>query len=181
MGFKGAAIALFTVAGVVATSGTAEAAALPSYEQWQADVKQVMDPAIPWLEQRVAQGGENLAIVLDIDNTSLETEYHKGEPNKPVLAVARWAKDHDMAVLFVTARSFSGKARGDLAKAGYEVDEICTRGLIERFGKAKARCRKDLAEQGYTITANIGNRDTDFQGGGFEKEYKLPDYDGELS
>ena len=47
--------------------------------------------------------------------------------------------------------------------------------------KAKALCRKDFTEAGYTITANIGNRATDFEGGYFDREYRLPDYDGQLS
>lgn len=176
-------VAVAVGAALVVGVAPAQAAGLPSYEQWQADVKQVMDPAIPWLEQRVAQGGGKLAIVLDIDNTALETEYHSGKPNKPVLAVAKWADDHGVAVLFATARSSvsSGSTSNQLKNAGYPVDGLCTRNALESIAAGKQRCRKEYTEDGYTITANIGNRPTDLQGGDYEKGFKLPDYDGQLS
>ncbi|WP_409185720.1 HAD family acid phosphatase [Amycolatopsis sp. VS8301801F10] len=183
MNVKSACAAILAGAGLIAAPGAASASvsALPSYEQWQADVREAVDPAIPWLTDRVARGGSGLAIVLDIDNTSLETEYHPGEPNRPVLAVAQWAGQHHVSVLFVTARTSSSSARTQLRDAGYPIDAICTRKSGEGTAEGKQRCRADLTEQGYTITANIGNRPTDFAGGDYEKGFKLPDYDGELS
>ncbi|WP_409463019.1 HAD family acid phosphatase [Amycolatopsis sp. GA6-003] len=183
MNVKNACAAILAGAGLIAAPGAASASvsALPSYEQWQADVREAVAPAIPWLTDRVARGGSGLAIVLDIDNTSLETEYHPGEPNRPVLAVAQWAGQHHVSVLFVTARTSSSSARTQLRDAGYPIDAICTRKSGEGTAEGKQRCRADLTEQGYTITANIGNRPTDFAGGDYEKGFKLPDYDGELS
>ncbi|GAB3353978.1 HAD family acid phosphatase [Amycolatopsis echigonensis] len=183
MNVKSACAAILAVAGLIAAPATASAATseLPSYDQWQADVRAAVDPAIPWLTDRVAKGGSRLAIVLDIDNTSLETEYHPGAPNRPVLAVAQWAGQHQMSVLFVTARTSSSSARTQLSNAGYRVDAICTRKSGEGTAQGKQRCRADLTRQGYTITANIGNRSTDLEGGDYEKGFKLPDYDGQLS
>jgi len=183
MNAKGACAAILAVAGLIAAPAAASAAPaeLPSYDQWQADVREAVAPAIPWLTDRVAQGGSGLAIVLDIDNTSLETEYHPGEPNRPVLAVAQWASQHNVSVLFVTARTSSSSARSQLSDAGYPIDEICTRKSGEGTSEGKQRCRADLTDEGYTITANIGNRDTDLEGGNYEKGFKLPDYDGQLS
>ncbi|WP_063695790.1 HAD family acid phosphatase [Amycolatopsis orientalis] len=183
MNVKSACAAILAVAGLIAAPATASASAseLPSYDQWQADVREAVDPAIPWLTDRVARGGSGLAIVLDIDNTSLETEYHPGEPNRPVLAVAQWASQHHVSVLFVTARTSSSSARIQLSNAGYPIDAICTRKSGEGTAAGKQRCRADLTEQGYTITANIGNRSTDLEGGDYEKGFKLPDYDGQLS
>ncbi|AHH93576.1 HAD family acid phosphatase [Kutzneria viridogrisea] len=185
MNLKGACAVVLAATALTATalSGTASAApsTLPSYSQWQADVKQAVDPVIPWLRDRVAQGGSKLAIVLDIDNTSLETEYNPGRPNKPVLAVAQWADQHNVSVLFVTARTSSSSARSQLGSAGYPVDGICTRQSGEGTAEGKQRCRRELTEEGYTITANIGNRSTDLEGGDYERGFKLPDYDGQLS
>ena len=180
---KIACAAVFAAAAVstVASAGSAAAAGLPSYEQWQSDVQEAVAPAVSWLTDRVAQGGSKLAIVLDIDNTSLETEYHPGQPNKPVLKVAQWADQHNMSVLFVTARTSSASARSQLSSAGYPIDAICTRDSGEGTAEGKQRCRASLAGQGYTITANIGNRSTDLEGGDYERGFKLPDYDGQLS
>ncbi|MDH6114667.1 hypothetical protein P3T36_001019 [Kitasatospora sp. MAP12-15] len=175
-----AALALAVPAVSLGTATGAQAASAPSYSTWQHDVKKDIAPAIPWLENRVDEGGSKLAIVLDIDNTSLESYYHPGDPNVPVLKVAQWAEDHDMYVLVVTARTDSSSALQDMQDAGYPVDGVCTRHHGESTPDGKARCRKDFTEDGYTITANIGNRNTDFEGGYFEKHFKLPDYGGIL-
>ncbi|MFH8786947.1 HAD family acid phosphatase [Streptomyces roseoverticillatus] len=168
-----------------AVAAPAETAAsgrgVPDYQTWQADVEKAVAPAIPWLRGRSAERGGNPAIVLDIDNTALETYYHPGRADKPVLEVAEWAHKHHMAVLFVTARTSSSSARQQLEDAGYPVDAMCTREHGESKEEGKARCRKELTRDGYIITANIGNRSTDFIGGYFEKGFKLPDYDGGLS
>ncbi|MGW1076676.1 HAD family acid phosphatase [Streptomyces sp. NPDC002537] len=178
-----AAVALPTAS--LGTAVTAQAAsgraAVPGYQTWQADVKEAVAPAIPWLRDRAGGGGDKPAIVLDIDNTALETYYHPGQADKPVLKVAQWANEHNVAVLFVTARTSSSSARQQLEDADYPVDAVCTREHGESKGEGKARCREELTEDGYTITANIGNRSTDFEGGYYEKGFKLPDYDGQLS
>ncbi|RLU87000.1 hypothetical protein CTZ27_24835 [Streptomyces griseocarneus] len=186
--FRIAALAALAAAVLpIASPGTAASAqaaplrGVPSYQTWQDDVKKAVGPAIPWLSDRVGQGGRNLAIVLDIDNTALETYYHPGQADKPVRDVARWAHDHGVSVLFVTARTSSSSAERQLADAGYPVDAVCTRDHGESKGDGKERCRQELTEDGYTITANIGNRSTDFEGGSYEKAFKLPDYDGQLS
>ncbi len=148
---------------------------LPSYAQWQRDVSQVMVPAIGWLEQRKAQGGEKLAIVLDIDNTAVETSYGFGRANQPVLKVAKWAKANGYSTLFVTSRRGSSFTQMQLRSNGYVIDGICGRN-----DGSKEECRWAFEDMGFTITANIGNRDGDFTGGFYEKAFKLPDYNGLL-
>ncbi|MEU5424834.1 HAD family acid phosphatase [Streptomyces olivoreticuli] len=178
-----AAVALPTASLGAATTAQAasDRAAVPGYQTWQTDVKKAVAPAIPWLRDRIGRGGDKPAIVLDIDNTALETYYHPGQADKPVLEVAQWANEHNVAVLFVTARTSSSSARQQLEDAGYPVDAVCTREHGESKDEGKARCREELTEDGYTITANIGNRSTDFEGGYYEKGFKLPDYGGRLS
>ncbi|EMF02122.1 hypothetical protein J7W19_27895 [Streptomyces mobaraensis NBRC 13819 = DSM 40847] len=187
--FRTAALAtLAALALPFAAPGTANAAQagpdadVPDYRTWQADVRKAVDPVLPWLRDRVAgHGGGKPAVVLDIDNTALETYYHPGRANEPVLRVAEWAHEHKVAVLFVTARTSSSSARKELRAAGYPVDAVCTREHGESKAEGKERCREELTEGGYRITANIGNRSTDFAGGYYEKGFKLPDYDGKLS
>ncbi|MEV5508342.1 HAD family acid phosphatase [Streptomyces orinoci] len=188
--YRRLAVLAALAAASLSTAATAQAApeqGAPSYQTWQSDVRKAIAPAIPWLSKRIGAGAEQgedagkPAIVLDIDNTSLETYYHPGQANKPVLSVAQWAHRHGMAVLFVTARTSSSSARQQLTDAGYPVDAICTRDHGESKDEGKERCREELTEDGYTITANIGNRATDFAGGYYEKGFKLPDYNGRLS
>lgn len=68
-------------AGTVATSwapgGNAAILGI-DYGTWQRDVTAVIDVARPYIQQRIAQtpAGQKPAIVLDIDNSSLETDFH---------------------------------------------------------------------------------------------------------
>lgn len=159
---------------------SSDATGVPDYNQWQSDVRKVTDPAIPWLQSRAGQGGGKLAIVLDIDNTAIETHFHPGQPNRPVLKVAQWAKSNNVSVLFVTLRDEKNRdaTTRQLTSAGYAVDGLCMRTTGEL---TKPRCRQGFVAAGYTLTANIGNRNTDFNGGDeYERAFKLPDYNGEL-
>ncbi|MGV9855646.1 HAD family acid phosphatase [Streptomyces sp. NPDC003442] len=72
--------------GTTGPTGTTAATAAPSsataaeevdYETWQRDVRAIIDEqARPYVEERTAHpSGEKRAIVLDIDNTSLETDF----------------------------------------------------------------------------------------------------------
>ncbi|MFD4572962.1 HAD family acid phosphatase [Streptomyces sp. NPDC058417] len=175
----------------VATATVGAAAADVDYATWQADCRAVMNEALPYLKQRIAatEPGEKQAIVLDIDNTSLETDYGFSYPqpaNKPVLDVARYAQDHGVALFFVTARPgiISGVTDFNLKYAGYKVAGLHVRGLFDFFKTVdayKTAQRVKIESKGYTIIANIGNSTTDLSGGHAEKTYKLPDYDGQLS
>ncbi|MFJ8468343.1 HAD family acid phosphatase [Streptomyces swartbergensis] len=174
-----------------ATAVTTAAAADVDYATWQKDCQAVMDQALPYLKQRIAAAkpGEKQAIVLDIDNTALETDFGFSYPqpaNKPVLEAARYAQERGVALFFVTARpdiiySFT---EYNLKQAGYQVSGLYVRNFIDLFknvAEYKTAQRVDVEKKGYTIIANIGNSATDLSGGHAEKTYKLPDYDGQLS
>src|SRR5690349_15354375 len=49
--------------------------ALPSYQTWLADVATVTDEASAYLGGRLPDSGVRAAIVLDIDNTALQSKY----------------------------------------------------------------------------------------------------------
>ena len=174
----------------VATA-TTTAAADVDYGTWQKDCQAVMDQALPYLQQRIAQQkpGEKQAIVFDIDNTALETDFGFSYPqpaNKPVLDVAEYAQEHGVALFFVTARPgiISAPTEYNLEKVGYEVSGLHVRGFFDLFKNVadyKTAQRVAIESKGYTIIANIGNNTTDLSGGHAEKTYKLPDYDGQLS
>ncbi|WP_394851172.1 HAD family acid phosphatase [Pendulispora rubella] len=156
-------------------------AAEVSYEEWQRDVEEAVSGVVPYLQDRLSGGGSNLAIVLDIDNTALVSSdfpEESGQANAPVLDAARWAHDHGYAILFVSYRAEG--ARNSTIRAlegvGYAVDGLCLRNGSGGRAASKQRCRREFASSGYTITANIGNLDTDLQGGDYERGFKLPDY-----
>ncbi|USQ82746.1 hydrolase [Streptomyces phaeoluteigriseus] len=179
-----------TATGTTAVA-TVVAAEDVDYTTWQADCLTVMNQALPYLKQRIAaaEPGEKQALVLDIDNTTLETDFGFSYPqpaNKPVLDVAKYAQEHGVALFFVTARPgiISGVTDYNLKYVGYKVSGLHVRGLFDLFKDVaayKTAQRVNIESKGYTIIANIGNSATDLSGGHAEKTFKLPDYDGQLS
>ncbi|MFF3505226.1 HAD family acid phosphatase [Streptomyces sp. NPDC003247] len=177
--------------GTTAVSAAAAAAVAVDYDTWQADCQAVMDQALPYLKQRIAAPvpGEKQAIVFDVDNTTLETDFGFSYPqpaNAPVLDVAEYAQEHGVALFFVTARPgiIASVTDYNLQHVGYQVSGLYVRGLLDLFQDVadyKTAQRVDIEADGYTIIANIGNSATDLSGGHAEKTFKLPDYDGQLS
>ncbi|MEV5523293.1 hydrolase [Streptomyces pseudogriseolus] len=161
------------------------------YDTWQRDCQAVMDQALPYVRQRIADAGpgEKQAIVLDIDNTALETDFGFSFPqpaNDPVLQVARYAEERGVDLFFVTARPgiIEAPTEWNLDHAGYESSGLYVRGFLDLFrnvAEYKTAQRVDIERKGYTIIANIGNSATDLSGGHAERTFKLPDYDGQLS
>ncbi|WP_020122545.1 HAD family acid phosphatase [Streptomyces canus] len=174
-----------------ATTTATAAAEDVDYATWQTDCQTVMDQALPYLKTRIAAPGpgEKQAIVLDIDNTTLETDFGFSYPqpaNKPVLEVAKYAQQHGVSLFFVTARPgiIAPVTDYNLKHVGYQVGGLYVRSFIDLFkdvGAYKTAQRVDIENKGYTIIANIGNSATDLSGGHAEKTFKLPDYNGQLS
>lgn len=129
------------------------------------------------------------AIVLDVDNTTLETDYGFQFPqpaNRSVLTVAQYAQDHGVALIFVTARPglLHWPTSYSLEHDGYRVTDLRVRGLTDLFKDVaayKTAQRADIERRGCTIIANIGNSASDLSGGHAERTFKLPDYEGQLS
>jgi predicted secreted acid phosphatase len=196
-----AAVSTASAAALVALAVPAEAATTTArasttaadvdYATWQTDCQAVMNQALPYLKTRIAAPGpgEKRAIVFDIDNTTLETDFGFSYPqpaNKPVLEVAKYAQEHGVSLFFVTARPgiIASATDYNLKHVGYRVDGLYVRGFIDLFKDVaayKTAQRADIENKGYTIIANIGNSATDLSGGHAEKTFKLPDYDGQLS
>lgn len=155
---------------------------LPPKRVWERDVRHAMDGARGYLKRRAERGGK-LAINLDIDNTSLASEYDEGRAMLPTLRFALKAERLGILVFFNTARPWSSReaTRRELERAGYPVDRICLQTVKIDIVQGKQLCRRKLRRDGYTIVANVGNNDTDLRGAGYERAFKLPDYDGLLS
>ncbi|MFE5301634.1 HAD family acid phosphatase [Streptomyces sp. NPDC056632] len=162
------------------------------YTTWRHDVAAVVDQARPYIEDRAEDAdGEKQAIVLDIDNSSLETDFHPfwelPTPAIPeVRALVADAHARGVSVFFVTARPgiIHSLTDWNLKRAGYPVDGLYVRSLPDLFAEVsayKTAKRAEIEAKGYTIIANIGNNTTDLVGGHAERTFKLPDYDGKLS
>jgi predicted secreted acid phosphatase len=197
-GFAVAALTGALALGVASPAGAAPArpaaasATTVGYDQWMADVSTALAPAQSYLAQRVASAapGAKLAIVLDLDNTALESYFHPTTYPTPatpqVLALARYASAHGVSVFAVTARPdiIDEVTEYNLDAVGYRVAGIYSRNplqLFESYQAFKTGARKEITNDGYDIVANIGNNTSDLAGGYADTTYKLPDYDGLLS
>ena len=176
--------------------------------RYERDLAAVADDARRYLDSRVGGGGK-LAIVVDVDETALSNlpglrandygfivggpcELPRGpcglgawigmaraEAIKPVLALARHARERGVAVFFLTGRPERMRAATEqnLRAAGYEwtgvllkPDALTTKSAVE----FKAPERRKLVEEGYTIIVNIGDQMSDLDGGFAERTFKLP-------
>lgn len=143
---------------------------------------------------------QKLAIVLDIDETSLSNYSHMlprqfvatkeqfieeiqaadATAIKPTLALYRDALRHHIAVFFVTGRPLSVKTptEKNLKQAGFTTwtglyfkpNSYSKHSIIPY----KSHMRANITHQGYTILASIGDQYSDIKGGYAEAGFKLP-------
>lgn len=156
-------------------------------------------PAQAWIEQRAARGGTKLAIVLDLDETLLSNLPHMREMDfgyvpglwekwvaladapaiAPIAELYRSARARGIAVFYLTGRrerDRPGTVKNlQLVGADDYVALHCKPdndpGLTQTF---KTATRRKITEDGYTIIANIGDQQSDLDGGFAEKTFKLP-------
>jgi acid phosphatase len=172
---------------------------------YQQELNKVIQSAQQYiLEQsalhRTKNPNKKLAIVLDIDETSLsnydkivkrdfvgnKNEIHQeilaaNSPGiKPMLKLYNSAIQKGIKVFFVTGRKESERnaTRINLLKAGYKnwsglylkPDNYSKQSIIP----FKSKTRQLIAEKGYTILASIGDQYSDLKGGFAQKGFKLP-------
>jgi predicted secreted acid phosphatase len=170
--------------------------------QYEHDQAAVANQALDYLKERVANATphEKLAIVLDIDETSLSnyrdmanmhfggtTEQMNNAAAKgtdaviqPTLELYRYAKAHHVAVFFITGRpeAFRAVTEENLSHAGYKNWD----GLIlkpndyhlKSIIPFKSTSRRALSKNNYVIVLSMGDQMSDLAGGYSEKSFKLP-------
>lgn len=172
---------------------------------YEKEVSETLDPAVQYIIQRAkandkSKSPQKLAIVLDIDETSLSNFndiYSRDFSNNkaqiyqtmnaahasvinPMLALFNTALKHQVAIFFVTGRTkpLEPATIKNLNAAGYhDWAEIYLR--PDNYKKPsiatfKTAARKAITQKGYTIIESIGDQESDVTGGYAEKTFKLP-------
>lgn len=174
--------------------------------EYMYDFRQVDNKAEKYLAMRVAQNAaakshKKLALVLDIDETSLSNYQHllangfgynetlgaamvnaADDPAlKPTLKLYNFAKAHGVAVFFVTGRKeiFRAVTIKNLEAAGYKdwnalymaPNDYADQSIIP----FKTAMREKIQAAGYDIVESVGDQYSDLGGGHEDRQFKLPD------
>ncbi len=166
----------------------------------EADVAKVYAHARAYVAMRLNEGVKKPAVVLDVDDTMLSSynydndhdygynskTWHEYErdfkfPAMPAaLAFTKWAQSQGVALFYVTGRPTAeyDVSLAELKAAGFPVPVKLVLRPASAKGKSvipfKSGARHDIASEGYTILAAIGDQWSDSLGGFTEREYKLP-------
>lgn len=164
------------------------------------EVSYVTNRAKDYLEIRLqAPVDGKPAIVFDIDETCLSNFPYMDEndfafQNGPwnawidrasapalegALDLYKYAKSKSLAVIFISGRNQMQRLQteNNLRQAGYEGwTELVLKdvGSTQTTVAFKSENRKRLAQGGYNILVNIGDQDSDLQGGYAESVFKIP-------
>lgn len=172
---------------------------------YQNDLTQVVVEAQRYIAEQVLinqkrKNPQKLAIVLDIDETSLSNyhymikrdftgthaQFHQeimeasAPAIKPMLTLYKDAVRRGISVFFITGRhqsEFNATAK-NLQQAGYtqwaglylRPENYAQQSIIPY----KSQTRELITKKGYTILATIGDQYSDIKGGYAEKGFKLP-------
>lgn len=169
---------------------------------YERDLATVDGAARAYISQRLAAARTRPrrgrpALVLDIDETSLSNYADLSVRNfdasalavsavaahgvaiGPTLRLYRYAIAHRVAVFFVTGRppGIDSITKSNLRKAGFNrgwtaLYEKPVNAGVERF---KSSTRAAIRRRGYDILANVGDQQSDLDGGNADRAFKLPD------
>jgi predicted secreted acid phosphatase len=166
--------------------------------QYDRDLAAVDASARGYLEERlkVWRSKRRPAIVLDIDETSLSNYAGllasgfttvgnvinpvtaTGKAIAPTLALYQRARAKHVAVFFVTGRppEIAGITALNLVNEGYDKgwDGLYTKPTSSGTQQFKSSTRASIEQRGYDIVANIGDQESDLDGGHADRAFKLP-------
>jgi len=168
--------------------------------EYTANLKTTAAEASEWIAARAARRvkGDNLAVVMDIDETVLTNLPHMREMDfgylpkswdqwveegtapaiEAVRAVYETALRYKVTVFFITGRMESdrpGTVKNLAAMKMGEYEQLICKpvGYTGTSGDYKTVARKQLEAEGWKIIANVGDQQSDLQGGFSEKTFKL--------
>lgn len=168
-------------------------------KKYDEDLAAVAAPANTWVATRARSGLAKPAIVFDIDETTLSNLEHmqqfdwgyqpeawskwvmtgKAPAIPTVRGVYQTARANNVTVFFITGRRQSEKeatARNLRTQGMGDFEALLVRSDDSKMpaGSFKIAERKKITDQGYTIIANIGDQQSDLDGGYAERTFKLP-------
>lgn len=181
------------------STAKAEVLAYLDSGDYEAGLAAIAQPAKRWIRQRTPHPGEKLAVVFDIDETTLSNLEHMKKSDwgyqpifwdqwvstsaapaiPPMREVYQTARENQVAVFFITGRKERDKAATahNLRRQGMgDYVELIVRPNDSKNSATvfKTAERKQITERGYTIIANLGDQQTDLDGGYAERTFKLP-------
>jgi hypothetical protein len=164
--------------------------------EYESDLTSVDQAAQSYLDAHVSSGHGKPAIVLDIDETSLsnysgilasgftaggtvaQAASGTGAAIAPTLALYHDAIAHGIAVFFVTGRpsEIQTPTESNLKNVGYDegwnaIDFKPAEADTEQF---KSSTRAAIKKAGYQIIVNVGDQQSDLDGGFAQQAFKLP-------
>lgn len=173
--------------------------------EYYQNIASVVKEARDYLQFRLTQNAraknpQKLALVLDIDETSLsnypdmvkldfggtlkEINQLEGEGHDPAipatLSLYQFAQANGVAVIFITGRDESERAKttANLKEVGYHNwTALYLRSKAQQGLSAEAyktALRKQIEAQGYDIAVNMGDQYSDLSGGYADMGFKLP-------
>jgi acid phosphatase len=171
--------------------------------RYHADLAAVATPAKQWILRRAQVSAKNpsekLAIVFDIDETTLSNLKHMQGTDwgyqsavwdewvktssapaiLPLRDVYETAVAHKIAVFFITGRkelTRRATVQNLRAQGMGTFEELIVRPNDSKNSALlfKTAERKRIADQGFTIIANLGDQQSDLAGGYAERTFKLP-------
>ena len=100
-------------------------------------------------------------------------------PLECALDLYKYARSKSLAIIFISGRNQMQRLQteNNLRQAGFEGwTELVLRdiGSTQSTVSFKSDNRKRLAQSGYNILVNIGDQDSDLQGGYAESTFKIP-------
>ncbi|WP_210493643.1 HAD family acid phosphatase [Patulibacter sp. SYSU D01012] len=154
-------------------------------------------PATPPTAASCAAVPSRPAIVLDIDETALSnylgtfgdpeggdlgyaavSVFGQGTAMPPIFDLYREARRRGVAVIFITARPgiIRPSTEGNLRRVGYDAWDGLTfkNDLTSAKDVHKTAERRKVEAAGYRIILNVGDQQTDIDGGVAERAFKLP-------
>lgn len=195
--------------GVMASPASREPANLDTLKQeilhyvdtgkYREDIAAVAAEATAWLERRVAQGGQRLTVIFDLDETLISNWSHmkemgfayvpeawtvwvqsaRGPAIAPVREVYLLARRLGIEVIFLTGRPERDRVGTEknlraIGCSDYAALLCKPDDAKEATGVFKTAARARIEGEGHVIIANIGDQQSDLDGGHAEKTFKLP-------
>jgi predicted secreted acid phosphatase len=108
----------------------------------------------------------------------------RDRPIAPTLELYRQARQQGWAVFFITGRPefLRSATERNLRAAGYDKwdglmmpsNQLLMHHALKSLADFKTPQRRKIVAQGYTIIVNVGDQDSDLEGGYAERTFKLP-------